>query len=412
MKNRFLSLATAALCLIVSACAPPAQNDHTASSARDPVHLVIFESDSLYTAWPAAARTVDGDIIVLYTETDEHMGPDGRIVGVRSSDEGRTWSEPFVVYDTPLDERESGITVLNDGRLVVHLWSTFHTEDSYGSMSPGSYYDHTVAGWVDMVNSAAYRGASHLQGGRAIMSSDGGRTWTEPVDGPDTIHGGILLHDGSILVASYRLSRDYVTVHKAESWEGPYRQIATVGANVSANDHSPLQGPQRGRPDSLRFGEPSILQLPSGRIIMMMRVTPKPYSDSDPRSVLWESYSDDNGETWVDPFSTPLWGFPPHLMLHSDGRVVVVYGRRVPPLGERAAVSSDGITWREEDEIVLRDDAPNKDLGYPASVELGDGRVLTVYYQSHPSDTLRPPEGPPPDRHKPDILGTIWSLPE
>ncbi|HUF10560.1 MAG TPA: sialidase family protein [Rhodothermales bacterium] len=403
MKNRFLSLATAALCLLVPACAPSAQNDHTASSAHDPVHLVVFEADSLYTAWPAAARTVEGDILVLYTETDEHMGPDGRIVGVRSSDEGMTWSDPFLVYDTPLDERESGITVLGDGRLVVHLWSTRHTEESYGGMSPGSYYDHTVAAWVEEVNSASYAQAEALEGARAIMSSDGGRTWSEPVDGPDTIHGGIQLHDGSILVSSYRLSRDYVTVHKAESWEGPYRQIATVGANDSS---------VQTRPDSLRFGEPSILQLPSGRVIMMMRVTPKPYSDSDRRSVLWESYSDDNGETWVDPFPTPLWGFPPHLMLHSDGRVVVVYGRRIPPFGQRAAVSSDGITWREEDEIVLRNDAPNKDLGYPASVELEDGRVLTVYYQSHPSDTLRPPEGPPPDRHKPDIMGTVWRMPD
>jgi hypothetical protein len=141
---------------------------------------------------------------------------------------------------------------------------------------------------------------------------------------------------------------------------------------------------------------------------MMMRVTPKPYSNVDPRSVLWETYSDDGGLTWVDPYPTPLWGFPPHLTLLDDGRVVVAYGRRKPPFGQRAAVSEDGVTWRAEDEIVLRDDAPNEDLGYPASIQLNNGSVLTVYYQSHPSDTLRPPEGPPPGRHKPDILGTIW----
>ncbi|MGA7304179.1 MAG: sialidase family protein, partial [Rhodothermales bacterium] len=297
----------------------------------------------------------------------------------------------------PLDEREAGITVLRDGRLVLHLWSTRHTEQSYGAMAPGSYFDETVSKWVDHVNSKTYLEAADLEGGHAMMSSDGGRTWSDPVDGPDSIHGGIQLADGSILVASYRLTRDYVTLNKAETWEGPYREIADV--------HPP-------NADSLRFGEPSILQLPSGRVIMMMRVTPKPYSDNDPRSVLWETYSDDNGVTWVDPSPTPLWGFPPHLMLYDDGRVVVTYGYRRPPYGERAAVSDDGITWRKEDEIVLRDDAPNKDLGYPASVELNDGRVLTVYYQSHPSDTLRPPEGPPPDRHKPDIWATIWSMPK
>ena len=375
----------------------PDSTGDIAKEASVDTSFVLFESDSLYTAWPAAARTKDGDILVLYTQTDEHMGPDGRIVGIRSSDEGLTWSKPFLVYDTPLDEREAGITVLRDGRLVLHLWSTRHTEQSYGAMPPGSYFDETVSKWVDHVNSKTYQESADLEGGRAMMSSDGGRTWSDPVDGPDSIHGGIQLADGSILVASYRLTRDYVTLNKAETWEGPYREIADV--------HPP-------NADSLRFGEPSILQLPSGRVIMMMRVTPKPYSDNDPRSVLWETYSDDNGVTWVDPSPTPLWGFPPHLMLYDDGRVVVTYGYRRPPYGERAAVSDDGITWRKEDEIVLRDDAPNKDLGYPASVELNDGRVLTVYYQSHPSDTLRPPEGPPPDRHKPDIWATIWSMPK
>jgi len=395
---RKLLLTAAATCIVLVGCETPdpvAHDTEVVPSLID-TNLVLFESAELYTAWPAAVRTPIGDILVVWTETDEHMGPNGRIMGVRSSDEGMNWSHPFLIYDTPLDEREAGLTPLRDGTLLAHLWSTRHTEDSYGAMAPGSYFDFTVKGWVDYVNSDLYEKASPLQGGHAIMSSDGGRTWSEPVDGPDSIHGGIQLDDGSILVAAYRLTRDYVTLHLAESWEGPYEQIAEVH---SSND-------------SLRFGEPSVLQLPSGRVIMMMRATPKPYSDSDPRSVLWESFSDDRGLTWSDPVPTPLWGFPPHLMLHSDGRVVVTYGRRKPPFGQRAAVSNDGITWSAGAEITLRDDAPNKDLGYPASVELKDGRVLTVYYQSHPSDTLRPAEGPPPDRHKPDILATIWRMPE
>jgi hypothetical protein len=353
---------------------------------------MIYESASAYTAWPAIARAGDGSILVAYADTDEHMGPDGRIAGVRSVDEGQTWSEPFVIYDTPLDEREAGVTTLSDGSLVVHLWSTFHTVESYGRMAPGSYFDHTIKAWLEQISSDQYKEAAELEGPHVARSTDGGMTWSEVERGPDTIHGGIELDDGSILVSSYRHARDYVTIHRADGWAGPWEQIAEV--------HS--------ADDSLRFGEPSILQLPTGRVILMMRVTPKPYSNVDDRSVLWETYSDDGGETWVDPFPTPLWGFPPHLMLLRDGRVVVAYGRRKPPYGQRAAISDDGVTWRAEDEIVLRDDGPNEDLGYPASVELNDGTVLTVYYQSHPSDTLRPPEGPPPGRHKPDIIGTIW----
>lgn len=397
-------MAITAACLIVTlttaGCAERGSDagEMTPHAALVDTSFALFESDSLYAAWPAVVRADDGSILVLYTETDEHMGPDGRIVGIRSEDEGRTWSDPFEIYDTPLDERESGLTALRDGRLIAHIWSTRHTADSYGGMAPGSYFDHVVDAWVETVESDAYRGAAAHEGGRVIVSDDGGRTWSDPVDGPDTIHGGIELAGGGILVASYRLKRDYVTVHRADSPEGPYVQIAEVGASA-------------GRPDSLRLGEPSILQLPAGRVIMMMRATPKPYSDSDPRSFIWETYSDDGGETWAAPFPTPLWGFPPHLMLHGDGRAVAVYGHRRPPFGQRAAVSENGISWRIENEIILRDDAPNKDLGYPASVELNDGRVLTVYYQSHSSDTLRPTEGPPPDRHKPDIWATIWRMP-
>ncbi len=359
-------------------------------------HLTLFASDSLYTAWPAVARTKDDDLLVFYTETDEHMGPDGRIMGIRSADEGKSWSVPFEVYDTPLDERESGITTMADGALMVHLMSTQHTPKSYGRMAPGSYDEGTVARWVAQVDQPAYREAADRAGGHVAVSTDAGRTWSVPVEGPDSIHGGIQLSDGTLLTAAYRLSRNFVTVHKADQWNGPWTKVAAV--------HPP-------QPDSLRFGEPSVVQLSSGRILMMMRTTTIPYNDEDIRCYLWETYSDDGGHTWVPPFQTPLWGFPPHLLQLNDGRVLVVYGHRRPPFGQRAALSKDGITWHKSNEFILRADAPNKDLGYPASVQLNDGRILTVYYQSHPTDTLRPPEGPPPDRHKPDILGTIWMPP-
>lgn len=359
-------------------------------------HDILHESTSAYTAWPAVARAGDGAILVLYTESDEHMGPDGRILGQRSTNEGRTWSDPFVVYDTPLDERESGLTALSDGSLIAHFWSTFHSRESYGRMPDGSYFQETIDAWIEQVEGEEYLAAEPLRGSHVARSTDGGLTWSDVVDGPDTIHGGIELSDGTLLVASYRRSRDFVTLHKATRWDGPWNRIAEV----------------RSPDDSLRFGEPSVLQLPTGRVIMMMRATPKPYSNVDDRSVLWETYSDDGGLTWVDPYPTPLWGFPPDLTLLDDGRVFVAYGHRRPPYGQRAALSSDGITWRKEDEIILRDDAPNEDLGYPASVQLRDGAVLTVYYQSHPSDTLRPPEGPPPGRHKPDIWATTWRPPE
>jgi len=73
---------------------------------------------------------------------------------------------------------------------------------------------------------------------------------------------------------------------------------------------------------------------------------------------------------------------PPHLIQLRSGAVLNTYSWRRPPFGQRACVSYDeGHTWDVAHEIVIRDDAPDADLGYPASVELPDGTILTVHYQ-------------------------------
>ena len=46
-----------------------------------------------------------------------------------------------------------------------------------------------------------------------------------------------------------------------------------------------------------------------------------------------------------------------------------------------------------------RDDAPDWDLGYPSTVELGDGSLFTVYYQRDA-----------PDEHC-SLLWSRWQLP-
>ncbi|HMI02102.1 MAG TPA: sialidase family protein [Pedobacter sp.] len=75
-------------------------------------------------------------------------------------------------------------------------------------------------------------------------------------------------------------------------------------------------------------------------------------------------------------------GIPPHLIQLANGWIVVVYGYRREPFGERACVSRDeGKTWDIANEIVLNN-AASRDLGYPSSVQLKDGSILTVYYQA------------------------------
>ena len=53
----------------------------------------------------------------------------------------------------------------------------------------------------------------------------------------------------------------------------------------------------------------------------------------------------------------------------------------VCPVGKTVLHESrnDGRTW--DADWILRADGPDGDLGYPSTVELGDGSLLTVFYQ-------------------------------
>jgi len=396
LRSNLLQKAVAGSVLIPFACLI-ASGGGSVRRADIVRHMVVYESAGYYCAWPSIARVQGNEIVVVFTRTEEHLGPDGAIMLTRSSEGGTTWTTPNVIRDTPIDDRESGLTVLREGKLLAHFWSTRHTAESYARLAPLSYEKEAIDRWTARVRTSAYTGAAAFEGAWHSFSGDGGRTWSAPVRGIDAVHGGIQLHDGGMLVTSYRLHPDSIVVYRADSPGGAWRKLAVLLS-----------------PDPVRisFCEPHVLQLPSGRVLMMIRAVTHPYDDTDPRCVLWETWSDDEGRTWNDPRPTPLWGYPPHMLLLADGRVLVTYGYRRPPYGERVCLSSDGVTWRQEDELILRDDARNGDLGYPASVELQPGTVLTVYYQPDvPPGTIQRMQPPDPARKKPGIMGTVWHVP-
>jgi len=61
---------------------------------------------SQHYGWPGITRTRDGDILVSASERIIHVDPYGREVFARSKDGGRTWSEPQVIFDSILDDRD------------------------------------------------------------------------------------------------------------------------------------------------------------------------------------------------------------------------------------------------------------------------------------------------------------------
>ncbi len=364
---------------------PPPPNMSSKSTVLS--HQTIYHDDEYYCAWPALVRLGNGDLLLSFTRTRQHLFPTGSLVTMRSSDNGVTWSKPVVAYNTAIDDRENGLTVMPDGRVIMHIWSTFWQEAQYRALARNSYPPEMLAAWIEQVNSPEYKSAENLKGNWTIISSDHGHTWSSPQRGPDSVHGGITLQNGSLLIASYRNTPDHSAIYGTDDPEKPWTKLADIKCPTTQTHH---------------FGEPHLTQQPSGRVVAMLRYTARAYDDTRDDLRLWQSYSDDNGHNWSAPEQTPMLGFPPHLFVLKDGRTVCTYGRRTAPYGERACISNDGTTWDIAHEIILRDDNAGYDLGYPASIETSPGEILSVYYQKPALD--------PTDKHKykVGIYATRW----
>jgi hypothetical protein len=121
------------------------------------------------------------------------------------------------------------------------------------------------------------------------------------------------------------------------------------------------------------LSEPSVIELSDGVLLVLAR--------HDASGFLFQLESSDCGGTWSAPRQLPIWGYPPHLLELEDGRLLVVYGYRRAPFGIRACLSRDGgSSWDLADELIIRDDLLNANLGYPTAVQLPDGRIYAAYY--------------------------------
>jgi hypothetical protein len=176
--------------------------------------------------------------------------------------------------------------------------------------------------------------------------------------------------DGSILMAviGYGINGDSknvasVMLHSTDQGQS-WKYISTIASDPGGK----LGG----------FMEPGIVRTKSGRIVAGLR-------NHGTDHAIYMTYSDDEGKTWAPVQKTAMIGHPVDLIQLSDGRVMATYGirpgRHTTPGGIRTCFSCDnGATWDIKTEVPLRSDFLNWDIGYPESMEMPDGRVLTVYY--------------------------------
>ena len=334
-----------------------------------------------YFGWPTVARMDDGTLIVSSSGLrNYHVCPFGRTVICTSTDDGRTWTSPRVINDTPLDDRDSGIISLGGRRLLV----TWFSVDARGA-KPSEYElrlspqdaERYRQGLCNMTDEATER-----YGGSWVRTSDdGGLTWNDPVRVPvSSPHGPNRRANGDLVYLGKTVASDEIGKVMNAGSIGLIRS-SDGGLSWAAQGYVPL-------PDGLDvecFHEPHVVELGDGRLLGLVRYDPNhhDYHNRQPGQTdfqMCQALSDDGGKTWSTAEVMDFHGSPPHLLRHSSGVLVTTYGYREKPYGIRAMLShDDGETWQYD--YILRDDGPHPDLGYPSSVELGDGSILTVYYQ-------------------------------
>ena len=355
-----LAIITSALILMGSACSAMAESADV-KSARPVVDaegkpiqpIVAIEN---VCAWPNLTRLNDGTILATIYNKPSHGLMLGDIEVWGSIDGGLTWQKrgtPTVHEDgEPNTRMNHAVGLAKNGDMIVigGGWSLAYKDP-----------DNPDAGFnrVDRLRPWVSR------------SSDGGYTWQTDKEGfPANAPDGGILHgfgdivqgqDGDLRVAAYTFNNEikkamgtYVlrSHDDGRTWCDP----------VLIDTH-------------VRTDETFLIHLGQGRWLAAAR---------NQRLYLYRS--GDDAQSWqpVGPLTEEM-EVPADLLKVNDGRLLFCYGRRVK--GDEyvaARISEDqGQTWSEPIRLA---EFIGWDGGYPSTVQLDDGELVTAFYARKTSE--------------------------
>ena len=140
--------------------------------------MLMAEPSEYFDAYPCAARLDNSDLLTVFSRRPVDAN-DVRawICGIRSSDNGRTWTSPFTLIDTPgMLDYDPSIVAWDNKALVI---STTVPKTHNVQQSTSSFL--------------------------AVRSEDYGQTWSEPAEIPHPgllcagkIHRGVRFPDGAL----------------------------------------------------------------------------------------------------------------------------------------------------------------------------------------------------------------------
>jgi prepilin-type N-terminal cleavage/methylation domain-containing protein len=293
-------------------------------------------------AWPNLTQTPDGKVLACIFNKPSHGGVAGGAIDCYQMQErGAKWLKIGVVAapleDPPSLRQHCSVGVAADGALVAL------TTGYVGSSSR----DLVTPAWIS-------------------RSTDGGKTWTVDRSGSG-IHaipyGDIEAADNGDLLAACYFDFNNVAVYRSSDDGKTWNQIPRVELG---------KGPGAGN-------ETDILHLGKGEWIAVSR---DEYREKPRRDSLKLYRSVDDGRSWqYEGHVTSMYQLPGDLTLLRNGNVLLTYGDRSGAADGSSRIETKisrdrGRTWS----LPRRVADFTGDGGYPSSVELPDGDILTVYY--------------------------------
>lgn len=315
-----------------------------------------------YFGWPTVAKLQDGTIAVVASGFRlRHVCPFGKTVISYSRDNGETYTLPAPVIDTVLDDRDGGVVPFGQKSVIVTSFNNTLEQQREWAIENGP--DHYALAYVDSIpleEEAKYLGSTYR------VSHDYGVTFGEIKNSPVTSpHGPVELPDGALLwVGNDFTGPKSTTVLKVYRME-PDGTVTYLSEIEKATWHGQ---------DTTSY-EPHTILLDDGTLLTHIRV------HCDEVFTTYQTESTDGGKTWTTPHQIidDFGGSPAHILKHSSGVLISTYGHRHAPFGIKAMFSKDGgKTWDSDYDLYITEVSP--DLGYPSTIEMEDGSLLTVFY--------------------------------
>ncbi len=301
-------------------------------------------------AWPNLTLMPDGSIVATIFGSPCHGFCEGAAECWISRDGGRTWT--FLSVPAPnepgTNRKDLAAGLTSSGALVV--------------LCSGEY----------VPNSPSQEGRRCCQQPVVCRSTDGGKTWTrrESITMPPGVDNVFGYGNIAVLPGGR---------HAVAAFSGDHINHNTAWVFFSDDDGRSWGG---ARPIGERnYNETTLLALGEGHLLAASRTLKENHTEI--------FASDDAGSTWKGrgPATLP-GGVPADLRRLQDGSILLTHGVRLRGmLGVLARISRDeGKTWGSA-RVLFRTTARRAntrpggvDGGYPSSVQLENGTIVTAYY--------------------------------